>query len=153
VLPVVSFQQCWLNVSAAVVRVGKAIESISVSVIPSRAYHFRDPAVPTDLRSKHNVHMAGKNLEYLHSFHENIRVKSGAWDENGVFVYATCAAQPHVKTACLCSVALPHLRCCLVCAFSVDSRSAFACRNSQQVAHYGTLSVQIESFDLRRHAC
>mmetsp|Transcript_35164 Transcript_35164/g.101263 ORF Transcript_35164/g.101263 Transcript_35164/m.101263 type:complete len:1217 (+) Transcript_35164:108-3758(+) len=44
--------------------------------------------------SKHNVLMAGKNLEYYHSFHENIRVKSGAWDENGVFVYATLS---HVK--------------------------------------------------------
>lgn len=44
--------------------------------------------------SKHNVLMAGKNLEYCHSFHENIRVKSGAWDENGVFVYSTLS---HVK--------------------------------------------------------
>merc|ERR1719410_2288658 len=44
--------------------------------------------------SKHNVLLAGKNLEYHHSFHENIRIKSGAWDENGVFVYAT---QSHVK--------------------------------------------------------
>mmetsp|Transcript_119841 Transcript_119841/g.189744 ORF Transcript_119841/g.189744 Transcript_119841/m.189744 type:complete len:1240 (+) Transcript_119841:60-3779(+) len=44
--------------------------------------------------SKHNVVLAGKNLEYEHSFHENIRVKSGAWDENGVFIYAT---QSHVK--------------------------------------------------------
>eukprot|EP00929_Paragymnodinium_shiwhaense_P101409 TRINITY_DN644_c0_g2_i1.p1 TRINITY_DN644_c0_g2~~TRINITY_DN644_c0_g2_i1.p1 ORF type:complete len:1222 (+),score=326.60 TRINITY_DN644_c0_g2_i1:199-3864(+) len=46
------------------------------------------------LVSKHNVVLAGKNLEYHHSFHENIRVKSGAWDENGVFVYATLS---HVK--------------------------------------------------------
>jgi len=44
--------------------------------------------------SKHNVSMAGKNLEYYHSFHENIRVKSGVWDENGVFVYSTLS---HVK--------------------------------------------------------
>merc|ERR1719502_2493937 len=44
--------------------------------------------------SKHNILMAGKNLEYFHSFHENIRVKSGAWDENGVFVYSTLS---HVK--------------------------------------------------------
>jgi coatomer protein complex subunit alpha (xenin) len=46
------------------------------------------------LMSKHNVLLAGKNFEYLHSFHENIRVKSGAWDENGVFVYSTLS---HVK--------------------------------------------------------
>lgn len=44
--------------------------------------------------SKHNVLLAGKNLEYYHSFHENIRVKSGAWDENGVFIYSTLS---HVK--------------------------------------------------------
>mmetsp|Transcript_23197 Transcript_23197/g.64834 ORF Transcript_23197/g.64834 Transcript_23197/m.64834 type:complete len:1217 (-) Transcript_23197:83-3733(-) len=44
--------------------------------------------------SKHNALMAGKNLEYFHSFHENIRLKSGAWDENGVFVYSTLS---HVK--------------------------------------------------------
>lgn len=46
------------------------------------------------LVSKHNVLLAGKNLEYLHSFHEKIRVKSGAWDEHGVFVYSTLS---HVK--------------------------------------------------------
>jgi len=46
------------------------------------------------LMSKHNVLLAGKNLEYYHSFHENIRVKSGAWDENGVFIYSTLS---HVK--------------------------------------------------------
>jgi coatomer protein complex subunit alpha (xenin) len=44
--------------------------------------------------SKHNILLCGKNLEYYHSFHENIRVKSGAWDENGVFVYSTLS---HVK--------------------------------------------------------
>mmetsp|Transcript_23313 Transcript_23313/g.51496 ORF Transcript_23313/g.51496 Transcript_23313/m.51496 type:complete len:1215 (-) Transcript_23313:268-3912(-) len=46
------------------------------------------------LMSKHNILLAGKNLEYFHSFHEHIRVKSGVWDENGVFVYATLS---HVK--------------------------------------------------------
>ena len=40
------------------------------------------------------VLLAGKNLEYYHSFHENIRVKSGAWDEHGVFIYSTLS---HVK--------------------------------------------------------
>mmetsp|Transcript_113163 Transcript_113163/g.359656 ORF Transcript_113163/g.359656 Transcript_113163/m.359656 type:complete len:1221 (+) Transcript_113163:191-3853(+) len=44
--------------------------------------------------SKHNVVLAGKNLEYHHSFHENIRIKSGCWDENGVFIYSTLS---HVK--------------------------------------------------------
>merc|ERR1719284_1260677 len=44
--------------------------------------------------SKHNVLMTGRNLEYMSGFHENIRVKSGAWDENGVFIYATLS---HVK--------------------------------------------------------
>jgi len=44
--------------------------------------------------SKYNILMTGKNLEYFHSLHENIRVKSGAWDEHGVFVYSTLS---HVK--------------------------------------------------------
>jgi len=46
------------------------------------------------MMSKHNVLLAGRNLEYFFAFHENVRVKSGVWDENGVFVYATLS---HIK--------------------------------------------------------
>eukprot|EP00922_Rhytidocystis_sp_ex-Travisia-forbesii_P020210 GHVS01029784.1.p1 GENE.GHVS01029784.1~~GHVS01029784.1.p1 ORF type:complete len:1266 (-),score=169.97 GHVS01029784.1:250-3756(-) len=44
--------------------------------------------------SKHNILLANSKLEYLYSFHENIRVKGGAWDENGAFIYSTLS---HVK--------------------------------------------------------
>ncbi|KAF4680391.1 hypothetical protein FOZ60_013580 [Perkinsus olseni] len=46
---------------------------------------------------KHNITLAnGRNLELLHSLHENVRVKSGVWDETqpGVFVFTTLS---HIK--------------------------------------------------------
>ncbi|XP_028409104.1 coatomer subunit alpha-like [Dendronephthya gigantea] len=50
------------------------------------------------LISKHVVAICNRKLESLSTIHENIRVKSGAWDENGVFVYTTCN---HIKYALL----------------------------------------------------
>lgn len=44
--------------------------------------------------SKQNITLVDKNLNYLCSVHEHIRVKSGAFDEHGVFVYSTLT---HVK--------------------------------------------------------
>ena len=44
------------------------------------------------------VAICNRKLESLSTIHENIRVKSGAWDENGVFVYTTCN---HIKYALL----------------------------------------------------
>ncbi|KAJ1693805.1 hypothetical protein LUZ63_010503 [Rhynchospora breviuscula] len=41
------------------------------------------------LLSKHAIVIANKNLVHRCTLHETIRVKSGAWDENGVFVYTT----------------------------------------------------------------
>mmetsp|Transcript_11360 Transcript_11360/g.13438 ORF Transcript_11360/g.13438 Transcript_11360/m.13438 type:complete len:1222 (-) Transcript_11360:338-4003(-) len=41
------------------------------------------------LLSKHAIIVAGKRLQHLCTVHETIRVKSGAWDENGVFIYTT----------------------------------------------------------------
>ena len=46
------------------------------------------------LLSKHTVIIASRKLEHLCTVHETIRVKSGAWDECGVFVYTTLN---HVK--------------------------------------------------------
>mmetsp|Transcript_56439 Transcript_56439/g.121103 ORF Transcript_56439/g.121103 Transcript_56439/m.121103 type:complete len:1219 (-) Transcript_56439:381-4037(-) len=46
------------------------------------------------LLSKHAIVLADKNFALLHSVHETARVKSGAWDENGVFI---CATATHVK--------------------------------------------------------
>ncbi|KAK8916963.1 Coatomer subunit alpha-3 [Platanthera zijinensis] len=41
------------------------------------------------LLSKHAIVIASKNLIHRCMLHETIRVKSGAWDQNGVFIYTT----------------------------------------------------------------
>ncbi|XP_069119880.1 coatomer subunit alpha-like isoform X1 [Argopecten irradians] len=48
------------------------------------------------LLSKHIISICNRKLENLCTIHENIRVKSGAWDESGVFVYTT---SNHIKYA------------------------------------------------------
>lgn len=48
------------------------------------------------LLSKHAIMICNRKLESLCSIHENIRVKSGAWDESGVFIYTT---SNHIKYA------------------------------------------------------
>ncbi|KAF5730113.1 coatomer subunit alpha-1 [Tripterygium wilfordii] len=46
------------------------------------------------LLSKHAIIVASKKLVHQCTLHETIRVKSGAWDDNGVFIYTTLN---HVK--------------------------------------------------------
>ncbi|KAI8815074.1 coatomer WD associated region-domain-containing protein [Cladochytrium replicatum] len=46
------------------------------------------------LMAKHSIVIANKKLEQLCLIHEQIRVKSGVWDESGVFLYSTLN---HVK--------------------------------------------------------
>ncbi|CAA7028288.1 unnamed protein product [Microthlaspi erraticum] len=41
------------------------------------------------LLSKHTIIIASKKLVLQCTLHETIRVKSGAWDDNGVFIYTT----------------------------------------------------------------
>ncbi|KAI8613530.1 coatomer WD associated region-domain-containing protein [Chytriomyces sp. MP71] len=48
------------------------------------------------LFSKNALVIATKNLEQLCLIHETIKIKSGAWDEIGIFVYST---QNHIKYA------------------------------------------------------
>ncbi|KAI8814129.1 coatomer WD associated region-domain-containing protein [Cladochytrium replicatum] len=48
------------------------------------------------LLSKHTIVIANKKLEQLCLIHETIKVKSGTWDESGVFMYSTLN---HVKYA------------------------------------------------------
>eukprot|EP01137_Pigoraptor_chileana_P028983 Opistho-2@13564 len=48
------------------------------------------------LISKHAIVMCNRKLEQQCTIHETIRVKSGAWDESGVFVYTTLN---HIKYA------------------------------------------------------
>lgn len=46
------------------------------------------------LLSRHNVTVCNRKLEQLCSLHESTRVKSGAWDDSGVFIYTT---SNHIK--------------------------------------------------------
>ncbi|KAK6245497.1 WD40 repeat - like 10 [Theobroma cacao] len=46
------------------------------------------------LLSKHSIIIANKKLVNQCTLHETIRVKSGAWDDNGVFIYTTLT---HIK--------------------------------------------------------
>ncbi|PWA47929.1 WD40 repeat-containing protein [Artemisia annua] len=41
------------------------------------------------LLSKHAIVIASKKLDHRCNLHETIRVKGGAWDDNGVFIYTT----------------------------------------------------------------
>ncbi|KAK4490292.1 hypothetical protein RD792_000959 [Penstemon davidsonii] len=46
------------------------------------------------LLSKHSIIIADKKLVHRCTLHETIRVKSGAWDDHGVFIYTTLT---HIK--------------------------------------------------------
>lgn len=48
------------------------------------------------LMAKHTIAICNRKLENLCTIHENIRVKSGSWDESGVFIYTT---SNHIKYA------------------------------------------------------
>uniref|UniRef100_A0A674HAY1 Coatomer subunit alpha n=1 Tax=Taeniopygia guttata TaxID=59729 RepID=A0A674HAY1_TAEGU len=48
------------------------------------------------LLAKHAILVCNRKLESLCQIHENVRVKSGAWDESGVFIYTT---SNHIKYA------------------------------------------------------
>ncbi|XP_050443859.1 coatomer subunit alpha-like [Adelges cooleyi] len=45
---------------------------------------------------KNNIYICSRKLEILCTIHENSRIKSGAWDECGVFIYTT---SNHIKYA------------------------------------------------------
>ncbi|KYM93922.1 Coatomer subunit alpha [Cyphomyrmex costatus] len=48
------------------------------------------------LLAKHTVNICNRRLESLCCIHENTRVKSGTWDDSGVFIYTT---SNHIKYA------------------------------------------------------
>uniref|UniRef100_A0A2M3YZ37 Coatomer subunit alpha n=1 Tax=Anopheles braziliensis TaxID=58242 RepID=A0A2M3YZ37_9DIPT len=48
------------------------------------------------LLAKHSLIICNRRLDLLCSIHENARIKSGAWDESGVFIYTT---SNHIKYA------------------------------------------------------
>uniref|UniRef100_A0A2S2PGV4 Coatomer subunit alpha n=1 Tax=Schizaphis graminum TaxID=13262 RepID=A0A2S2PGV4_SCHGA len=45
---------------------------------------------------KHNIYICNRKLEILCTIHENSRIKSGAWDDCGAFIYTT---SNHIKYA------------------------------------------------------
>ena len=49
------------------------------------------------LLSKHTILICNRKLERLCSITETNRVKSGSWDDSGVFVYTT---SNHIKVTC-----------------------------------------------------
>jgi len=74
-------------------RVRKIVEETSVS--GGARYVVWSPNLNhCALFGKHHLTITGKNLDFQHALHENIRIKSGAWDENGVFIYSTLS---HLK--------------------------------------------------------
>uniref|UniRef100_A0AC35UAC7 Coatomer subunit alpha n=1 Tax=Rhabditophanes sp. KR3021 TaxID=114890 RepID=A0AC35UAC7_9BILA len=48
------------------------------------------------LLSKHSLTLINKKMEVLYTVSETVRVKSGAWDSNGIFIYTTTN---HIKYA------------------------------------------------------
>lgn len=48
------------------------------------------------LLSKHTITVCNRRMDILCSVQENTRVKSGAWEETGVFIYTT---SNHIKYA------------------------------------------------------
>ena len=65
------------------------------------------------LQSKHTIVLADKMLNKLCSVTEGVRIKGGAWDDNGVFVYATVQhikyiiASPRGDTGIVRSLSVP----------------------------------------------
>lgn len=55
------------------------------------------------LLSKHTILICNRKLERLCSITETNRVKSGSWDDSGVFVYTT---SNHIKVSCFYSSVL-----------------------------------------------
>eukprot|EP00095_Tigriopus_kingsejongensis_P002882 maker-scaffold52_size450388-snap-gene-3.20 protein:Tk02882 transcript:maker-scaffold52_size450388-snap-gene-3.20-mRNA-1 annotation:"coatomer subunit alpha isoform 11" len=65
--------------------------------IPKCRYVIWSPDMTTvALLSKHNITICNRKLQSLCSIHENTRVKSGTWDDTGVFIYTT---SNHIKYA------------------------------------------------------
>lgn len=48
------------------------------------------------LMGKHDIYLVSKRLQHFCTVHETMRVKSGAWDDAGVYVYST---HTHIKYA------------------------------------------------------
>ncbi|ELT95580.1 hypothetical protein CAPTEDRAFT_156336 [Capitella teleta] len=66
----------------------------SVKIAKVRYVIWSSDMAHVALLAKHTIAVCNRKLESLCTIHENIRVKSGAWDESGVFIYTT---SNHIK--------------------------------------------------------
>eukprot|EP01114_Cavostelium_apophysatum_P006979 TRINITY_DN1860_c0_g1_i1.p1 TRINITY_DN1860_c0_g1~~TRINITY_DN1860_c0_g1_i1.p1 ORF type:complete len:1253 (-),score=421.85 TRINITY_DN1860_c0_g1_i1:62-3820(-) len=66
----------------------KPVAELPVSDI-KYAYWSNEKDGQVALVSKDTIIIANKRLEQQATVHETIRIKSGAWDENGIFIYST----------------------------------------------------------------
>jgi len=66
----------------------------SVKISKVRAVVWSSDMSHVALYSKHVLAICNRKLENLCTIHENVRIKSGAWDDSGVFVYTT---SNHIK--------------------------------------------------------
>eukprot|EP01105_Mastigella_eilhardi_P021820 TRINITY_DN5311_c0_g1_i1.p1 TRINITY_DN5311_c0_g1~~TRINITY_DN5311_c0_g1_i1.p1 ORF type:complete len:1263 (-),score=380.06 TRINITY_DN5311_c0_g1_i1:95-3883(-) len=71
----------------------KAMAELAVSGVRYVVWSY-SPVMRVALIAKDSIVIASKNLEQLATVHEIIRIKSGAWDEHGVFIYSTLS---HLK--------------------------------------------------------
>lgn len=60
-----------------------------VSTAPVKYAFWAPDMSMVALLSKHTLVICDKNLEQLCMIHETIRLKSGAWDDSGIFMYST----------------------------------------------------------------
>lgn len=70
------------------------MNSITVKINKCRYVVWSNDMSQIALLAKHTVTICNKKLNVLCSIHESTRVKSGAWDDSGVFIYTT---SNHIK--------------------------------------------------------
>mmetsp|Transcript_3323 Transcript_3323/g.4566 ORF Transcript_3323/g.4566 Transcript_3323/m.4566 type:complete len:1271 (+) Transcript_3323:103-3915(+) len=72
----------------------KSIGEMTTTDPVKYVYWSNDKNPLVALVSKDSFIIANRKLEQLCTVHETIRIKSGAWDENGIFIYST---SNHIK--------------------------------------------------------
>lgn len=67
----------------------KIIGEITIPDVKFVYWSFDGQSPLVALVAKDTIIIANKKLDQLCTVHETIRIKSGAWDENGIFIYST----------------------------------------------------------------
>eukprot|EP00794_Sanderia_malayensis_P012655 gene12655-13955_t len=70
----------------------RALANVKISKV--RSVIWSSDMTHVALISKHVIAVCNRKLDNLCTIHENVRIKSGAWDDSGVFVYTT---SNHIK--------------------------------------------------------